>query len=55
MKYAIRIRPIVGNYETVKGFFATPEEAWQWVEDNNDPLMDYDVFEIDDDDDMGAG
>lgn len=42
--YRVRIRPIATDVEIIKGSFETEEEAWNWVEINNCPLVDYEVF-----------
>ena len=42
--YRVRIRPIATDVEIIKGSFETEEEAWNWVENNACPLVDYEVF-----------
>ena len=42
--YKIRIRPIATDIEIIKGTFKTEDDAWNWVENNDCPLVDYEVF-----------
>lgn len=42
--YCVRIRPIATDVEIIKGAFETEEDAWNWVENNDCPLVDYAIF-----------
>ena len=42
--YKVRIHPIATDVEIIKGLFETKEDAWNWVENNDCPLVDYEVF-----------
>lgn len=42
--YRVKIRPIATDIEIVTGAFETEEDAWHWVENNDCPLVDYEVF-----------
>ena len=42
--YRLRIRPIATDIEIIKGSFETEEDGWNWVENNDCPLVDYEVF-----------
>ncbi len=52
MKYKVKIRPISTDVEITKGPFDSEEEAWAWTEQNNNPLVDYDVVTEDDPDEV---
>lgn len=43
MQYRVRIVPIIPTVEIWKGPFQTEDEAWEWVEQNNNPFVDYEV------------
>ncbi len=43
MPYKVRITPIIPTFEIWEGPFQTEDEAWEWVEQNNCPYVDYDV------------
>ena len=45
--YKVIIRPIATDIVITKGMFKTEEDAWNWVEANNCPVVDYDVIEAD--------
>ena len=42
--YKVVIRLIATDIEIRQGSFSTEEEAWQWVEEHNCPVVDYDVI-----------
>ncbi len=42
--YRVRIRPIATDIVIIKGAFETEEDAWNWVKNNDCPLVDYEVF-----------
>lgn len=46
--YRVKITPIIPIYEVYTGCFETEKEAWQWVDEHNDPFVDYEVEEIKD-------
>lgn len=48
MLYKVKITPIIPIVEIWRGPFLSTEEAWRWVEQNNDPFVDYEVVPIDD-------
>ncbi len=48
MHYYVKITAIIPILEIWKGPFLTAEEAWEWVDHHNDPLVDYDVINVDD-------
>ena len=48
MLYKVRITPIIPLVEIWKGPFITMDEAWKWVEENNNPFVDYEVVPVDD-------
>ena len=50
-KYNVRIRPIAMNIVILKGPFSSEEEAWEWAEQNNNPLVDYDVLAVEEEQD----
>ena len=41
--YRVKIRPIAMDIVILKGPFQSEEEAWKWIEQNNNPLVDFDV------------
>ena len=43
MKYKVRIRPIATDIAIILGSYDSEEAAWNWVEANNLPFVDYDV------------
>ncbi len=43
----VKITPIIPTETYWKGPFQSEEEAWNWVENNNCPYVDYDVVERD--------
>ena len=45
--FKVIIRPIATDMVITKGSFKTEAEAWNWIEANNCPLVDYDVIEAD--------
>ena len=45
MKYKVRIRPIATDFAIILGSFESEEAAWNWVEANNLPFVDYDVVQ----------
>ena len=48
MLYKVKIIPTIPIVEIWKGPFISMEEAWQWVEENNCPFVDYAVAPVDD-------
>ena len=50
MLYKVKITPIIPSIEIWKGPFVSMEEAWRWVEEHNNPFLDYEVIPIDDND-----
>ena len=50
MLYKVKITPIIPIVEIWKGPFISMEEAWRWVEEHNNPFVDYEVILIDDND-----
>ena len=46
MQHKVRITPIIPTFEIQEGPFQTEDEAWEWVERNNCPYVDYDVIPI---------
>ena len=50
MLYKVKITPIIPSIEIWKGPFVSMEEAWRWVEEHNNPFVDYEVIPIDDND-----
>lgn len=48
MPYKVRITPIIPLVEIWKGPFISMDEAWKWVEENNNPIVDYEVVPVDD-------
>ena len=50
MLYKVRIIPIIPLIEIWKGPFQTEDEAWEWVEQDNNPFVDYEVVPIEPED-----
>ena len=48
--YKVKITPIIPGTVIWIGPFISMEEAWEWVEMNNNPFVDYEVIYIDDND-----
>ena len=48
MLYKVRIIPIIPSIEIWKGPFISKEDAWRWVEEHNNPFVDYEVIPVDD-------
>lgn len=46
MAYKVKITPIIPTVEIWKGPFISMDEAWQWVEEHNNPLVDYEVIPV---------
>ena len=46
MLYKVKITPIIPSIEIWKGPFVSMEEAWRWVEEHNNPFVDYEVIPI---------
>ena len=47
--YRVKITPIISIYEVYTGCFETEEEAWQWIDEHNNPFVDYEVEKTKDD------
>ena len=46
MLYKVKITPIIPIVVIWKGPFISMEEAWRWVEENNNPFVDYVVVPV---------
>ena len=46
--YKVKITPIIPICEVYVGRFETEEEALQWIEEHNDPHVDYEIVEVKD-------
>ncbi len=44
--YIVKIVPIIPLYVLYVGGFQTEEEAWAWVDEHNDPFVDYEVIQL---------
>lgn len=43
--YIVKIYPIATDTVITIGGFETEEDAWKWIEEHNNPLVDYEVIE----------
>ena len=50
MSYKVIITPISTSLGILYGNFATEQEAREWTEQHNCPVVDYEVIQVDDDD-----
>lgn len=51
MLYKVKIVPIIPTVEILKGPFQTEKEAQEWIEQNNNPFVDYWIVPADEADD----